>query len=518
LAVTALPNTTSSPRPQQWGLWLAILLALFLRLFRIGHQSLWVDEVFTWYNSAAYGPLVPADVLSDRHGALMHLLVHAWSAWFGDAEGVMRVPMALATVALVPAVAALARRVAGEAAVLPAAFLVALSPFVTWYGQELRGYAFVFLWSTLALCAALDYRAHGRTRDLALLALWSAICILSNLNGALLVPVTFGGLALSPPPGRRRLVPLAVALAAVGLVLLPWILNYFHIFEFARLVPGRAPMPEELPLRGLPNFAWPAIPYTFLAFSVGYTLGPSLRLLHAHQGLAALRPFVPVVALSGLAFGTLAVCGLRVLARRRFALALLAGALFAPMALVTWFALQNFKTFNPRYLVTGFPGWIVLLAAGFVALSRPWRALVGGLVVVLCVLSLGNEYFVPAYGKEDFRGATAFLRAQVAPGDSLVAGGNHSPLDYYWRDHVPGDRAPRPRVFWLGYAQDARLEPHFTPFVNRTGGATWVVVSRPENEDPGGRFTPWLLARYRPEVHPFAGVTVYRIPPEGPPK
>jgi len=518
LVVTALPNASTSPRPQQWGLWLAVLLALFLRLFRIGHQSLWVDEIFTWYGSAGYGPLVPADVLSDRHGALVHVIVHAWSSWFGDSEGALRLPMALATVALVPAVAGLARRIAGETAVLPAASLVALSPFVTWYGQELRSYAFVFLWATLALSATLEYRAHGRPRDLALLVLWSLLGILSNLNGVFLVPVTFGALAVSPPPGRRRLLPLVVALGAVGLVLLPWILNYFHLFEFARLVPGRAPMPEELPLRGLPSFAWPAIPYTFFAFSVGYTLGPSLRLLHAHQGLAALLPFAPVLALVGLAFGTLAVFGLKALARRGFALFLLAGALVVPMAFVTWFALQNFKTFHPRYLGTGFPGWIVLLAAGFAALARPWRVVVGGLVVVLCALSLANDYFVPAYGKEDFRAAATFLRAELAPGDSLVAAGNHSPLDYYWRDRVPGDRAPRPSVFWLGYAEDARLLPRFVPLVNRTGGATWVVVSRPENEDPAGRFIPWLEARYRPEVHPFAGVTVYRIPPQAPPK
>lgn len=378
-----------------------MLLALALRLFHLGHQSLWVDEIYTWYGMAPYGPLAPADLFAQAHGPLVLLLLHAWSHIGGDSETWLRLPLALASVALVPAIAGLARRAAGEEAALPAAFLVALSPFVTWYGQELRNYAFVFLWATLALSATLDYRARGRTKDLAMLALWTALALLSNLNGAFLAMVTFGALALFPPAGRRRLAPLAVALAAVLLVLLPWVLNYFHLFEFARLVPGRAPLPEETPLRAV-NFSWPAVPYTFFAFSVGYTLGPSLRAMHEHPGLAALRPHVIVLALTALAFGGLALAGLRAMARRRFALGLLAAALFVPMVCVAYFALQNFKTFHPRYLAVGYPGWIVFLAAGYAALPRAPRYVLGGLAAALCALALYHHDFDPAYGKEDF--------------------------------------------------------------------------------------------------------------------
>ena len=64
-----------------------------------------------------------------------------------------------------------------------------------------------------------------------------------------------------------------------------------------------------------------------------------------------------------------------------------------------------------------------------------------------------------------------------------------------------------------GYARDERLVPQFAPFVNRTGGATWVVVSRTEDLDPKGRFEPWLTATFRPERIDFTGVRLYRIPP-----
>ncbi len=516
MAHTASPPSSAIPRPQQWGLWLVALLALALRLFRLGHQSLWVDEIDTWFASAPTGPLTFADLLVDRHGPLVSLLLHGWMRAFGDSEFSLRLPFAIAGALVVPAVAGLARRVAGERAALPAAVIVALSPFAVWYGQEARNYSFVFLWAALALNAALDYRAHGRARDLTALAAWSLLGILSNLNGALLVPVTFGALALAPPAGRARLAPLAVTLGAMALVLAPWALRYFHVFEFGRLMPGRDVLPGETPLRGLPNFSWPAVPYTFYAFSVGYSLGPTLRAMHVHPGLAALRPYAAWFLVVGVVFGTLAVRGLASLRARRFESALLVAAFVVPAVVVAYFAAQNFKTFHPRYLGVALPGWWAALAAGWVACGRGARIALGGAVLALCGIALCHHYADPAYGKDDFRAAVAYLGAHVAPGDSLVVTGNYAPMLYYWRVREPFDRAPRPSVYWLGYAQDARMEAKFEPHLDRTGGATWLVVSRPEDLDRPGRFVAWLKARFRPEVREFPGVRVYRIPPQVP--
>ncbi len=494
---------------QLWGLALAVLAALALRLFHLGHQSLWVDEIFTWKAAIPHGPYGWADLLDDTHGPLVSACMHAWIAAFGDSEFALRLPMALATTALVPAVAFLARRAAGERAFLAAAWLTALSPFVTWYGQEFRNYAFVLLWAALALHATLAYRANGRALDLAKLVLWSALGILSNLNGLLLLPVTFGVLLLAPPRGRPRLAPLALALGALLLVLAPWILHYFGVLEIHRLVPGRVALPAETPLRGETTFSWPAVPFTFYVFSVGYSLGPGLRALHEQSALHAIAPHLPVIVLTGLLFGALALTGFAALGRRRFARVLLAGAILFPLFCVTYFAVMNFKPYNPRYLAIGLPAWFVLLAAGFAAWSRPVRVLAGALVLALFGVSLVQHYGHAEYAKEDFRSATRALAARIAPGDSLVLAGGCSPLDYYRRILPAG--APRGRTFWLGYADDGRMAEKFAPLVHRSGGATWIVVSRPEDLDREGRFEPWLLTTYRPEVQRFTGLRLYRI-------
>ncbi|MEP7028989.1 MAG: glycosyltransferase family 39 protein [Candidatus Eisenbacteria bacterium] len=497
--------------PQLWGLAFAMLVALALRLFHLGHQSLWVDEIFTWKAAIPHGPFGWADLLDDTHGPLVSGFMHIWIALFGDSEFVLRLPMALATTALVPAVAVLARRAAGDRAFLAAAWLTALSPFVTWYGQELRNYAFVLLWATLALDATLAYRVGGRSRDLAKLVLWSALGILSNLNGLFLLPVTFGALLAAPPHGRSRVAPIVLAFGALAIVLSPWILRYLGVFEIHRLLPGREALPAELPLRGATTFAWPAVPFTFYVFSVGYSLGPSLRALHEQSAWRAIVPHLPVIGLTGVVFGALALTGLAALGRRRFARAVLAGSIVLPLACVAYFAVMNFKPFNPRYLAVALPAWFVLIAAGYTAWLRPVRLMTGVFVLGLFGVSLFQHYGHVEYAKEDFRSAASALASRIAPGDSLVLAGGCSPLDYYRRLLPPA--APRGHVYWLGYAADARMETRFAPLLNTGGGATWVVVSRPEDLDPGRRFEPWLVATYHPEVLSFTGVRIYRISP-----
>ena len=478
-------------------------VALALRLFHLGHQSLWIDEIFSWRAASPHGSFDWNDFFLNTHGPLLAALSHAQIRLLGDAEWALRLPFALASVLLVPATALLARRVAGPRAFLWAAWIVALSPLVTWYGQEMRNYAFAFLWSALACHATLAYRASGRYGDLALLALWGALGMLTNLNAVLLLPVLFLALVASPPRGRNRLVPPLLAALAIGIVLVPWVVHYLQRLELHRLVPGRETLPDETPLRGPTTFTWAAIPYTFFVDAVGYTLGPSLRTLHEGSVFAAVRPYLVPIAATGVVFGGVALAGAWSLRRKRFTLFFSLAVLLVPVAFVTYFALMNFKTFNARYASSGLPMWFVLLAAGFVALPARVRIVAASAALLLCLASLGNHYFEPAYGKEDFRGAAAMLARAAAPGDSVVATGGYTPIEYY----LPG----RYRVYWLGFAADERMAPKFDAFLNRTGGATWVVVSRPEEFDPAGRFERWLQSTYQPQVTTFPGVRVYRV-------
>ena len=179
--------------------------------------------------------------------------------------------------------------------------------------------------------------------------------------------------------------PLVLAGAAIGVILLPWALQYLHLLEFNRLVPGRAPLPEETPLRGATTFTWAAIPYTLFVDAIGDTLGPSLRALHEMPPSEAIRPHLVTIAATGLVFGAVALAGAWSLRGRRFTLALLLSVFLLPLLVVSYFAIMNFKTFNARYASSGLPAWFALLAAGFVALPGRLRIVAASCALLLCV-------------------------------------------------------------------------------------------------------------------------------------
>ena len=112
-------------------------MAAALRLFRLGHQSLWIDEIFTWRSAGIGQPWAPARFLEDVHGPLYSLGLYLWSLVAGDSEWALRLPSALVGVALVAAVARLSARWLGEETAAPAAWLAAGSPFLVWYAPML---------------------------------------------------------------------------------------------------------------------------------------------------------------------------------------------------------------------------------------------------------------------------------------------------------------------------------------------------------------------------------------------
>jgi hypothetical protein len=402
----------------------------------------------------------------------------------------------------------------GEAAFLPAAWLTALSPFVTWYGQEFRGYIFAMLFTTLALLALLDAQERGRTKDVAMLALWTVLGALSNMSVALLAPVFAAALALSPAPGRGRFGPVLLFLGLVGLALSPWFVHHLvqrlGWLEWERLVPGREVAATEAPLRGGTTFSWAGIPFAFYVLSVGYALGPSLRDLQAGANLATLVAFAPAILASAVTFGMLAGIGLFALGEtgpdgRRPRRALLLAVLVAPLLAVSYFALSNFKVFNPRYVAVAVPAYFCLLVAGWLALRRPARILAGLSVLLLFAIAHLHQGWGARYAKDDFKRATKALDVVVAPQDVLVAAGNFSPLEYYWRD-----REPVPVVYWAGYARDERMEPMFRKLLN-PAGPTWLLVSRTHELDPEARFESWVARTWGRPVGVFPGVRVYRI-------
>ena len=91
----ARPASSSRPSPFEQALprtvLAATLVAALLRLFRLGHQSLWIDEQFTLLSAGLPGPFVLTDLLDNVHGPLHAVVVALFAAIGGPAEWVVQI-------------------------------------------------------------------------------------------------------------------------------------------------------------------------------------------------------------------------------------------------------------------------------------------------------------------------------------------------------------------------------------------------------------------------------------------
>jgi hypothetical protein len=425
---------TSLPPPPRW-LTLACAAglaaaALWLRLYRLDALSFWNDEVA----SVTYARLPPGELWgADNHPPLYYLLLHYWQLWAGDDGWRLRLLSLLFSLATLPAVWLIGRRIGGPWLAIAATCVIAFGAFDLRYAQELRMYSLLCCAAAWALAGfgallADPPRAAQRASagDWALLGLGTLVALYTHTL-ALLLPMTATLLAVLlwwRRPERRRLARNFILV--YGLVLLAWL-------PF---------VPELLRQSGLSSWQWIEAPdlsdiayiQLQLAFGLPYITGP-----------------LPAAGLVG--FLALTFLGWRSLPSTwRLALPVL--ALLPPVTaiLLSWL-------YRPVYLArpliwTEIPV-AVLVGAGAVAVlsARPRRWLAVGVLLVLMTMA-GNGYSLwyhyKVFGKADWRNVAATTLSLSEPGDVvLVPHGDHQALAYYLQRAPEGTGREPPPVLGL---------------------------------------------------------------------
>ena len=211
--------------------WITIAGGLF-RLLLLGQQELWRDEAFT----AVVVRMPIGDMLSavsrDSAPPLSYLLDHV-VALVDTSPAALRLVSALAGTALIPLVAALARRIRGDSAAVWAAAFVAVVPATVLSSRDARMYA---LGGTLAVAATLLlWRAIERPAlrrwvayaTIAAAAVWTEYFDVFALGAALLAVV------IALRPGRRTIATAVAWTALAGASIVPWLVAARAQFEHA---------------------------------------------------------------------------------------------------------------------------------------------------------------------------------------------------------------------------------------------------------------------------------------------
>jgi len=478
--------------PGEWAL-LGVLAAAFgLRVWQLGHKSLWLDEGISATFSLD-GPPKLFDTLArlDDHPPLYYLTLHYWMHVGGTSETSVRFPSVLVGVLLVALLYRFARQLypgaPGRLSGWLAAGLATFSPFLIATAQEARMYGALATAGLGATCALHAAFARGGLGRWAAYGFLLAVVPYVHHFGWMVVAAHGSFVVLTLRRRRRRAVAWVLAAAGAVVAYLPWL-------------PLAAR--QILRMRETPDFWMGALSFTFVvqhafaAFAVGFG--------------GALQQYwlVAAVFVAAAVLGLVALVGRGVLGGHDADL-LVVVYLVVPLGTLYAIVASNPK-FADRYLIVILPPFLLLLARGIVGIgelvervahrSPPARVAGYGLAGILALALLGASlreglrvYWDEPYAKDDYRGAVDYIIRNWRDGDAvLLMLDTWQVFEYYSHGWLPR--------YGLSQADPTTAAQKLNTIANDGHKRLWVLMWNPDWADPSG------------EVRALLDNTVERLP------
>lgn len=135
----------------EWILLAILLLGLFLRIYHLGNESIWLDEAVSikWANSNLFHIL--RDVSGDVHVPLYPIVLHLWVYFFGDSEFSIRFPSLVFGFIAIFMIYKVGAVIFDKEVGILSALLLALSSFHIYYSREARMYSLMALLTLLSI-------------------------------------------------------------------------------------------------------------------------------------------------------------------------------------------------------------------------------------------------------------------------------------------------------------------------------------------------------------------------------
>ena len=373
-----------------------VVIGAALRLVGIAQDSLWFDEVYTWWVTRRdLGDLLTFSLTRDVHPPLYLVGVWGWTRLAGDTEAALRLPSALASIATIPAMFALGRRLYDVRTGLLVAGLTAISWAPMHYGREARSYALLLLAVLLAVLGGIGmHRARQREESPGLadrlLAFGGGFVAAYTHHFGLLLTLVLGGLGvftMPRVPGAKRGWLRGYAGLVVGcapaVALAAWQRSAHDTFWIPPTDPGA--------------FGWQFAGFLFW-------LEPAWRWVLA----------LPVIGI-GLAARR---SGPRTRLSREDGF--IGAWLLVPTTVALFVSVASLPVLTPRNLIVVLPAAYLVVARGLMqwpARARPW--VVGAFAVaVLHTLLIGRAYHTTPQ-KPALRVIAATIAAEEAAGTSV---------------------------------------------------------------------------------------------------
>jgi len=399
----ALPRARFASPTGSLSALLAILVAgLVLRLYGLGSESLWWDEVYAISTMADPGPLEIIRLSStDNNPPLFYLILHYWMLLAGDSAFSVRLPSALAGALAVPVMYGIGRLLLDRSAGLLAAFILALSAYNIRYAQEARAYGLMVFLTLLSFYFFVRLVKNGRSRYASVgYVACTALLMYTHFYAVFFVAAQALYLLVSRENLRGWILPGGV----LALLYVPWaLLLAVNVLSPAGAWQGGTTWIPEPSLSELAR--------TFQAYSESLPLAIAFTLL-AGYGL------------------------LRTIRSDRSAACLLLAWLLVPLVVPFVVSLLYRPMFVDRYTIAASPAFYLLVAqgvAGFKSLALGERRYAQALPVVLvtALSVVGVVGYFDAVTKQPWREVAGYVDGHGRPGDLVLLYGGSLPFDHY---------------------------------------------------------------------------------------
>jgi len=476
------------------GLLLPVVLlcaALAVRLYGIGHESLWIDEGYTFLFSGL--PIKQLLLIggAHEHPPLYYLLVHVLlTAHLPFLAG--RVISALAGTLAVGALFGLGRHLGGKLLGGIAALLLLVSPFHTWFSQDARAYEmaglFVVLsyWMGLRAVQATSRRGWIAYGVCTVLALYSEYTTLFVLIPQILL------LVQAHQSGRAR--HLVASWMLTLLLYLPWMGMLIH--DATGVVTDY----------WLPSPNGDMVSNTFLQFLGLRAPCPAFPCVGSQAAVPLLAGHESLVAMGA----AIAVCGVLLAAiyLRNVIWTMMSLWLVIPFGFVLLIALRRPLYIDRVFLDATFPLYL-LMAAGVTRLRHLFLKALASLacvaVTVSSVLNLTSVYAQTL--NPDWKSLSRDLHSALRPQQAIVynpavlrtlvrsyqpAGWGHVHETVLWSHNyldLPGWQQQ-----YAGLHRRVLADPHILPAL-RQGVFDTLLRDRQLVSDTRGRSEVWLVTQ-----------------------
>jgi mannosyltransferase len=403
-------------------IWLALALIVLggatLRLYHLGSESLWSDELESWRQSHfnTIGEVLDYGVRPDTHPPAFQIILYVVEHSLGDSEQALRLPSAIFGILSILAIFWIGTRWFSYREGLISALLMAVLWCPIYFSQEARNYALVLLAALIASAFWAEV-ASSVQHDLSIgigpavgYVLSALLACYSHYYGLLLVALQCAGLLLLTAGKSRHLRVVAFLFLGIIVGYLPWIPSMLAQLSHSSLISWMRP-PKVT--------AFPAF-ISFL-FNRWQVLGAVVLLLYAYLFIWKLRRHAqtPSEGFAGLLTSSEFVLGYW---------------LVIPLGLTWLFSVLQDPIYTQRNLIISMPAAYLLLSRAIVQLPfRGWAR--AGIVLLIAGSALYQMLFVTGYylfpSKEQFREAVAYIIDHSDPQRSYAVIGYAYYPDYF---------------------------------------------------------------------------------------